>query len=256
MRTKTLSDVSIKRYCYTLWKYLISEEGVSLRTSLATKRRHKEEAKLFAEQAAVDKYSILRQEPSTSKPATSTTNAIAPSSIPVPEREQPSTDPHKTMTAESWKSLIRICINNITLLEQKDLFVALSGIVDTRALGAQDLTNDIEPLELESWENESKGARSLMDELGRYHRLGLGTLKLQCEIKIGQAAQIELLQGSVRLHTTQLLELILHLTTAIETGTQPISEAEWVAMWKKILEILSGGNLKFITGEHVCKATK
>ncbi|KAF8950515.1 hypothetical protein BGZ46_004470 [Entomortierella lignicola] len=41
----------------------------------------------------------------------------------------------------------------------------------------------------------------------------------------------------------------------MERGNIPVSESEIVALWKSVLEIMSNGRLKLLSGEKICKAT-
>ncbi|KAG0294469.1 hypothetical protein BGZ96_001128, partial [Linnemannia gamsii] len=153
----------------------------------------------------------------------------------------------------------KIFSNSRNLIEQaelstedsKDLMVGMSGILDTRTWICEEAPSTLEP----RLSAENKELDQLLSQLRKYLQLGIQMLVLKGEVMIGEIAKATI-EGQDRPNTTPMLRCIIHLATLIEYGNQPSSESEVVALWKFILETLSCGQLKFSSGEKICRATQ
>ncbi|KAG0364993.1 hypothetical protein BGZ54_006960 [Gamsiella multidivaricata] len=143
-----------------------------------------------------------------------------------------------------------LAIDNLSPLELKDLFVALTGIIDLRVTTYKDLTSAVPALEEKDPELDQ-----LLKQLSKFLRLGLRTLVLKCDVMLGGLAKKEL-EGTDAPPQMAIIRLVRYLASIIDEGSQPVSESEVVAVWKECLQILSNGKLKFLSGGHVCRATQ
>ncbi|KAF9152757.1 hypothetical protein BG015_004774 [Linnemannia schmuckeri] len=154
---------------------------------------------------------------------------------------------------------VKIFSNSRSLIEQaelsvedaKDLMVGMSGILDTRTWICEEAPSTLEP----KLSTENKELDQLLTQLRKCLQLGIQMLVLKGEVMIGEIAKATI-EGQDRPCTTPMLRCIVHLATMIEYGNLPSSESEVVALWKFILETLSCGQLKFSSGEKICRATQ
>ncbi|KAK3834820.1 MAG: hypothetical protein JOS17DRAFT_737858 [Linnemannia elongata] len=153
----------------------------------------------------------------------------------------------------------KIFSNSRILIEQaelstedsKDLMVGMSGILDTLTWICEEAPSTLEP----KLSDENKELNQLLSQLRKCLQLGIQMLVLKGEVMIGEIAKATI-EGKDRPSITPMLRCIVHLATLIEYGNLPSSESEVVALWKFILETLSCGQLKFSSGEKICKATQ
>ncbi|KAF9181664.1 hypothetical protein BGZ49_004816, partial [Haplosporangium sp. Z 27] len=148
------------------------------------------------------------------------------------------------------KVLTLIRRESLTELRTKDLFVALSGVLDLRSTSFKGLTVVVPELA-----TKDKDIEKMCSQMFKYLKLGVRALVLNCDVDLGKIAKSEL-GGKDPPTQIPMLQLVRHLANIIDQGSLPVSEAEVVALWKTVLEILSCGRLKFLSGEHVCKATQ
>ncbi|KAF9110611.1 hypothetical protein BGX27_006136, partial [Mortierella sp. AM989] len=102
----------------------------------------------------------------------------------------------------------------------------------------------------------------LNTQLSKILRLGVQMFALNCDVEIGEIAKLKM-QGEDAPTTTPMLRLV-SFANLIERGNMPVSEGEFVGLWKSALKILSEGRLKFlsliflglISVEKICKATQ
>ncbi|KAF9917392.1 hypothetical protein BX616_001151 [Lobosporangium transversale] len=140
---------------------------------------------------------------------------------------------------------------HLSMMETKDLMVAMSGILDLRTWDCDRAPSAIEPTLYSN--NDDIG--QLNTQLSKTLRLGVQMFALNCDVKIGEIAEVKMQGGDVPT-STPMLRLVSHFANLIERGNIPVSEGEFVGLWKATLEILSEGHLKFLSGEKVCKATQ
>ncbi|KAK3844435.1 MAG: hypothetical protein J3R72DRAFT_438052 [Linnemannia gamsii] len=154
---------------------------------------------------------------------------------------------------------VKIFSNSRSLIEQaelstedsKDLMVGMSGILDTRTWICEEAPSTLEP----GLSAENKDLDQLLSKLRKQLQLGIQMLVLKGEVMIGDIAKATI-EGQDRPSTAPMLRCIVHLGTLIEYGNLPSSESEVVALWKFILETLGCGQLKFSSGEKICRATQ
>ncbi|KAF9340828.1 hypothetical protein BGZ91_012365 [Linnemannia elongata] len=154
---------------------------------------------------------------------------------------------------------VKIFSNSRSLIEQaelstedsKDLMVGMSGILDTRTWICEEAPSTLE----HKLRAENKELDQLLFQLRKCLQLGIQMLMLKGEVMIGEIAKATI-EGEDRPNITPMLRCIVHLATLIEYGNLPSSESEVVALWKFLLETLSCGQLKFSSGEKICRATQ
>ncbi|KAF9416282.1 hypothetical protein BGZ76_004683 [Entomortierella beljakovae] len=102
----------------------------------------------------------------------------------------------------------------LSKLRFKDLFVALTGIVDLRVVKFKDFTSICPELEYSDPE-----VTRILDQLSKYLRLGMRTLVLKCDVMLGLQAQKEL-DGEDIMPQESMINLVRYLGEHMCKATQ------------------------------------
>ncbi|KAG0325301.1 hypothetical protein BGZ99_000817 [Dissophora globulifera] len=249
MRTPAPSDAIIKKFCHRLWIFFTSEDGILLLERVKAGIRLHAESDLFAVNATVARYRDLRD-------GMCLLRGHAISGLDNISDEGMSLNESRLYE----RILFYLAKEQLSEMEFKDMFVALTGIIDLRVASYKDMSSVVPALNAKDPEIEQ-----LLQRLSKDLRLGLRTLVLKCDVRLGEIARQEL-GGEDPTVYAPIIQLIRYLTNLIDQGTTPVSESEIVAVWKASLEILSHGKLKFLrqkatadpgySGEHICRATQ
>ncbi|KAG0309917.1 hypothetical protein BGZ98_000005 [Dissophora globulifera] len=253
MRTPAPSDAIIKKFCHRLWIFFTSEDGILLLERVKAGIRLHAESDLFAVNATVARYRDLRDEPSPTKstPSSSSTptsspkgdgktNEIVPSSSKSTPREPLATTADSTTSSprplrghaisgldnisdegmslnESRlyeRILFYLAKEQLSEMEFKDMFVALTGIIDLRVASYKDMSSVVPALNAKDPEIEQ-----LLQRLSKDLRLGLRTLVLKCDVRLGEIARQEL-DGEDPTVYAPIVQLIRYLGEHICRATQ------------------------------------
>ncbi|KAK3823528.1 MAG: hypothetical protein J3Q66DRAFT_144255 [Benniella sp.] len=283
-RTLSASSVLVKQFCFRVWTFYETEDGKQRAELIKSNLIAKGEISIFSKKATIDRFQSIRQgDPSSS---------LAPSqglSAPATASESDTDDAGDAGDAdelqEPWKGLLQACVDKVrnqpmkleslndngltelerwlfqrvlyylslpslSLSESKDMLVAATGIVDLRAAQYKNLCSKVAELSA-----KVEGLIAILETLRQDLTLGSPVLVLRCNVRIGKISQDQLNGNDIPFHTP-MIELVRHIGTVLERGLMPVSEMETVGLWKTCLEILSCGKLKFLSGEHICNATR
>ncbi|KAF9160828.1 hypothetical protein DFQ26_005141 [Actinomortierella ambigua] len=132
----------------------------------------------------------------------------------------------------------------------KDLMVAMSGIIDLRTWEMRRppslIQADLMILQ--------RGLSELLASLEGPSQIGTRLLILRCQCLIGKFADAEL-KGEKPSPFKGMIRVIEYLATMVDNESTPCSEQEWVDTWKEVLNCLTDGSIRLISGKTVCKAT-
>ncbi|KAF9371739.1 hypothetical protein BGX21_005019 [Mortierella sp. AD011] len=149
----------------------------------------------------------------------------------------------------------------LSKISEKDMFVAMSGIVNTRMDGARKVFGDeiVEKVrDLCLRPHISEPSQKLLDILAplqeAYRSGGLDELLYKVEEGVGIEAKERREKRSHDQLKGRIMDAVRHI--AIKSPTKDMSEAELVSVWSYVINALAGHTLSLRSGELASKATK
>ncbi|KAF9993352.1 hypothetical protein BGZ80_005332 [Entomortierella chlamydospora] len=146
-------------------------------------------------------------------------------------------------------------------LVEKDVYVAMSGIVNARMDGARDVFGEevVNLIEAQCLRpdivNPSEQLKAILDPLQEAFRAGeTGKMIDVVEAALGVEASARLVGAATNPLKRRVLDAIRHI--CIKKPSRSMSEGELVEVWSYVLNALAGNKLSLRSGELTSKATR
>ncbi|KAF9387789.1 hypothetical protein BGX21_000471 [Mortierella sp. AD011] len=146
-------------------------------------------------------------------------------------------------------------------LVEKDVFVAMSGVVNARMDGARDVFGEevVNLIEAQCLRpdivNPSEQLKAILDPLQEAFRAGeTGKMLDVVEAALGVEASARLVGATTNPLKRRVLDAVRHI--CIKKPSKSMSEGELVEVWTYVLNALAGSKLSLRSGELTSKATR